>query len=259
MIQGVPIIFYYDESISAAYVSASASKDKWQAQAGVRVEHTYAKGELLTTDETFERNYTTIFPTAYISYKANDKNTIEANYGKRIQRPFYRELNPFTLVTSQYNFSVGNPMLAPMFTNNIELKHNYRSRLITTVSYSVVNGVFTRELSFDNATNVSNYSTTNNGRKRRSALSAYYNRQINNWWGVSATGNVWYDEFEGRFDDRDVYATTTGLFMKLDTQLTLKDGWYVKCGANYLSPFKSSAIGANGGWVYTKWRCQSPY
>lgn len=243
--------FLYDENISAAYVNASTKKGKWQAQTGIRAEHTYAKGKELVKGDEFERNYTKVFPTAYVTYKANDKHTIEANYGKRIQRPYYRELNPFTMVVSQYHFSKGNPYLAPMFTNNIELKHNYRSMFITTVSYSLVNGVFTKDLRFDNATNVSNYSTTNNGSKRSTAISAFFNKQINDWWGVSANANAWYTEFEGRFEDRDVYASTNGLFMKIDTQLTLKDGWYVKLAGSYLSPFRTSALTTLGGWVST--------
>jgi len=241
--------FLYDEQISAAYISSSAKKGKWQAQAGVRVEHTDAKGHELTQDKKFERNYTSIFPTAFVNYKVDDKNTIECNYGKRLRRPYYRELNPFTSFTSQYNYSTGNPLLQPMYTHNAELKHNYRGRLITTISYSNVNGVFTREISFNRVTNVSHYSTTNNGRKRHVGLTGYYNRQLFDWWGVTLNGNVYYQEYEGQYNGDPIYGSNVGVFMKADTQFTFKDGWYANYNVWYFSPYRSSAVGSAGSSI----------
>lgn len=243
--------FLYDESISAAYVSGNAASGKWQAQAGVRVEHTYAKGREEITGQEFERNYTSVFPTAYVNYKANDKHSFEVNYGKRIQRPFYRELNPFTLVTSLYNYSTGNPYLLPMFTHNMELKHNYRNRLIATVSYSVTNGVFTETLRFEPATNVSHYSTTNNGRKHRGALSAYFNKQINDWWGVTVNARGFYIQSDGVVNGSNVRSEGYGCFMRVDTQLTIKKDWHLQAGAWYSSPFVTSAVSSSAASLYT--------
>lgn len=243
--------FIYDESISAAYVDASAKMGKWQAKAGLRAEHTYAKGHEKVTDQEFERNYTSLFPTAYVSCKVNDKNTFEVNYGRRIQRPFYRELNPFTLVTSLYNYTTGNPYLLPMFTHNMELKHNYRGRLITTASYSVTNGVFTSNLRFDPATNISHYSTTNNGRKVRSALSAYCNKQINNWWGATVNARGFYLKFDGEINGTPVSSEGYGCFMRLDTQFTIRQHWFVQGSAWYSSPFTTSSISNVGSSFFT--------
>lgn len=243
--------YQYDENISAAYVSAAAQKGKWQAKAGMRLERTAAKGREIISNGNFDRTYTNVFPTAYVAYKVDEKNSIEANFGKRIQRPYYRELNPFTLFVSQYNYAVGNPNLLPMFTNNIELKHSYRSRFITKVSYSIVNGVFTREISFEKVNNVSRFSTTNNGRKRTASLSIYANSHLNEWWDVTFNGNVFHHMYDGYFAGNDVSATSTGVYAQVDTQLRFKNGWYAKCGASYLSPFRTAAVNTHSGWIST--------
>lgn len=243
--------YKYDESVSAAYVSSSAKKGKWQAQAGLRVEHTYSKGRVDNTGQDFERNYTSVFPTAYVSYKANDKNTFEVNYGKRIQRPYYREMNPFTLIKSQYAIATGNPYLLPMFSHNGELKHNYRGRFITTLSYSVTNGVFTEIVRFEPDTKVSHYSMTNNGRKTRSALSAYFNKQINDWWGATINARVFYLTYDAFAQGKQVRDVGYGTFARLDTQFTIREKWVAQLSAWYSSPYQSSAFDHTGQSLFT--------
>ncbi|MCB0699945.1 MAG: TonB-dependent receptor [Chitinophagales bacterium] len=241
--------FLYDEQISAAYVSGTGKKGKWSGQAGLRAEHTHQNGHEQTQDKRFERNYTSVFPTAYVSYKADDKNTFECNYSRRIKRPFYRELNPFTKVNNQYSASIGNPYLQPMFTHNMELKHNYRGKLITTISYSVSNGVMIREVSYDYVTNISNYSTTNNGRKRESALSAFFRNEINDWLSVTANGNISYIEYWGRWNGEPAYGSGFTASGSLDTQLHFKKGWYAHFNGWCMSPMQVSAFNRAGGAV----------
>jgi hypothetical protein len=73
--------FIYDENINAAYANYSRKLGKkWNAQLGLRMENTNAKGhstgyEFDTTqnkfvafDKTFKRNYTQLFPTVYLQY-----------------------------------------------------------------------------------------------------------------------------------------------------------------------------------------------
>lgn len=232
--------FLYNENINAAYVSASGKKGKWSAQGGIRAEHTNAKGHELIQDKKFERNYVSVFPTAFANYKADERNTFEVNYGRRIRRPYYRELNPFTRFNSQYNYSTGNPLLLPMFTDNYELKHNYRGKLITKASYSQSKGVFTQQILFDNATKVSNYSTTNNGRSKRSALTAMYNGEISKWWSYTLTGNLHYVEYEGILEDRYAKRYGRGYSLNVDTQLSFKNGWYASASMWYAGAFRTS-------------------
>ena len=67
--------FIYRENINAAYVNLNKPiNKKWGAQVGLRLENTNAKGTQVTTGEQFNRQYTQLFPTAFLQYKQNKKN-----------------------------------------------------------------------------------------------------------------------------------------------------------------------------------------
>jgi hypothetical protein len=78
--------FKYEENINAAYINLNKKLNKkWVVQTGLRVENTNANGKQLNTGQTFNKNYTQLFPTLYIGYSANDKNQFAVSYGKRIE------------------------------------------------------------------------------------------------------------------------------------------------------------------------------
>jgi outer membrane receptor protein involved in Fe transport len=58
------------------------------------------------------------------------------NYGRRIERPDYEDLNPFIEFLDRYTFEKGNPDLKPQFSHNIELSHTYNSFLTSTLNFS---------------------------------------------------------------------------------------------------------------------------
>ena len=68
--------FVYDENINAAYVNVNKQIRKWSLQTGLRLENTIAKGHQVTNDSTFKRNFTNLFPSAFISYAINIKTTV---------------------------------------------------------------------------------------------------------------------------------------------------------------------------------------
>ena len=98
--------FIYEENINAAYVNLNKPiNKKWGAQLGLRLENTNATGNQVTTGEEFNRHYTQLFPTGYLQYQPNKKNTFVLNYGRRIRRPDYQNLNPFINFIDRYTYS----------------------------------------------------------------------------------------------------------------------------------------------------------
>ncbi|MFL9484364.1 outer membrane beta-barrel protein [Chitinophagaceae bacterium LWZ2-11] len=151
--------FLYKENINAAYVNVSRDYKRLSFQAGLRLENTVSDGHQLgnvqRTDSTFRRVYTNLFPTMYIQYKADSAghNIFSLDYGRRIDRPYYQDLNPFLSPLDKFTYYTGNPFLRPSFTDNIELSHTYHGRYTTTLGYSrtrddvnetieIVNGIY---------------------------------------------------------------------------------------------------------------------
>jgi hypothetical protein len=128
--------FLYDENINAAYVNYSKQIKKWGYQLGLRYESTNSKGKQLSNNKAFDRNYHQIFPTTYISYAFNKNNNFGLSYGRRIERPNYQDMNPFQYFLDKYTYKEGNPFLTPQFSHNIELSHNYKGQLNTSVNFT---------------------------------------------------------------------------------------------------------------------------
>lgn len=151
--------FIYNENINAAYASINQEAGKLSVQAGIRVEQTrsdgHQLGNLMKPDSLFSRNYTNLFPTLYLTYKYDSSATHQTglNYGQRIQRPYFQDLNPFINPMDKFTFYVGNPFLRPSLIQNLELSHTYKNRVTATLMYSkskddvnetieIVNGIY---------------------------------------------------------------------------------------------------------------------
>ncbi|MGN6292378.1 MAG: TonB-dependent receptor domain-containing protein [Chitinophagaceae bacterium] len=133
--------FIYKENINAAYVNLSKDFERLSVQLGLRFENTISKGNQLGNavkpDSSFSRNYNNLFPTVYFTYKLDSaaNHQLGLNYGRRINRPVYRDLNPFISPLDKFTFYVGNPFLKPAFTDNVELSYTYKQRITATLSY----------------------------------------------------------------------------------------------------------------------------
>lgn len=244
--------FLYNEAISAAYVNSTTAINKLQLQCGLRAEHTYAEGDQVTQDVQFIRNYISLFPTAFANYKINDNHTVEANYGKRVRRPNYRDLNPFAMYASQYNIFTGNPRIAPMFTHNVELKHNFKGRFITTANWSKTLGTFIEQLVFDNSTNVATHFYANSGNNTRTSISGHYTNQVYSWLNLGLMAEGHYAEYEADYNGRHHFDSAAGFYVGMDAQFSFKKGWSASAHSRYASAYRSSVVQMTGGsmWVH---------
>lgn len=135
--------FKYRESIYAGYVTFNSRlSESLEIQAGLRSEYISFKSASITQNKYNNDNYLKFFPTIYLQYNLNDKNSITATYGRRIDRPNFKQLDPFVEYTSPLSYAMGNPNLRPYFTDNIELKYNNNSIFSTTIYASFSKNMF---------------------------------------------------------------------------------------------------------------------
>src|SRR5690606_4611971 len=87
-------------------------------------------------DSSFKRQYSSLFPTLYVTRELDSNNTVTINTGRRIDRPAYQQLNPFLFFINEYTYSVGNPYIQPQFTWNFQASHTYKSWLTTSLEYA---------------------------------------------------------------------------------------------------------------------------
>jgi outer membrane receptor protein involved in Fe transport len=135
-------VFSYKENTQAVYILANKKlSEKLDLQLGLRLEITQTEGFSYTLNQTNANNYDKLFPTAYLTYKVSENNTLGLNYSRRIDRPSYSRINPFRFYSSSFNYSEGNPFLQPYFTDNLELSHTYKNLNTSVYSSYLKNGI----------------------------------------------------------------------------------------------------------------------
>jgi iron complex outermembrane recepter protein len=185
--------FDYKERVTAGYVNYAYKKNKWNFQAGVRIENTHSLGVLTSVvdidNRKVEREYLNWFPSAGITYQLNELNSFALNYSRRIDRPNYESLNPFEYRLNELGFRKGNPFLQPNYTDNIKLSHTYSYKLTTSFSYSYVQDFYAQ------VTDTIDFQTTfiqqrNVADEEILSLSVSYPFNLTEWWSVymNATG-----------------------------------------------------------------------
>jgi ferric enterobactin receptor len=113
---------YYKRNVYAGYLSASFSLFNFlDIKAGGRLERT---NTTIDFPNTSIPSYNIFAPSAVISHNFKNSQTLKVSYTRRIERPGFRELNPFKNLSDPYNISTGNPMLKPEIGNNYELGYN---------------------------------------------------------------------------------------------------------------------------------------
>ncbi|MBO3115278.1 TonB-dependent receptor [Winogradskyella sp. DF17] len=167
-INGQPVIdinnsdaFKYDEKVFAAYVDYSQSWEKWDLNIGLRVEQTNIEGESVSLSQTNTQDYFNWFPTVSLSHQISDEVRIYGNYKRSIERPNFRNLNPFTFFINQNNVAVGNPNLRPTYIDHITLGTNFLEYFTVEAYYMTYDGNILELPLQNNTTNVLAYTPAN--------------------------------------------------------------------------------------------------
>jgi hypothetical protein len=228
--------FKYSENINAAYVNTSKQfNKKWSGQLGLRLENTNGVGKQVTTGEEFDRKYTQLFPTAFVSYKSNEKNQFALSYGRRIQRPSYQDMNPFYFYLDKYTFQVGNPYLKPQFSHNIDLTHTFKSFITTTLNYTNTTDIIMQVLEQDDATNTTYVQMENLAKQQQIGLSVSAGFPINKWWTTNIYLNGFYNEFEGPVNGTEIKLSAPGFMTNIQNSFKFNKGWGAEVSGFYRS------------------------
>lgn len=244
--------FIYKENINAAYINYSRQFKKIGIQAGLRAENTNAKGHQVGNstrpDSAFTKKYLNLFPTAYLSYTLNKKNNLSINYGRRIDRPAYQDLNPFYYFLDEYTYQVGNTLLQPQFTDNIELSHTYNGFLTTTINYSNTKHVFTDVLKQITSERKTFQTKDNIASKVNYGLSVSANFPIAKFINTNIYTNVVHDMYKGELDGGYLDVKNVTFFANISNELKFKKGWSAELSGFYRTKGIESQIVINPMW-----------
>ena len=221
--------FLYKENINAAYVNFNKNFGRFSIQTGLRAENTNGNGHQLGNaqkpDSTFANHYTDLFSTAYFSYNIDTAghNVLVLSYGRRIGRPNYGSLNPFTFFVDNYTRFSGNPFLKPQFTDNYKLAYSYRSMFTVALTYNYTANVQGETIHRDS--NVFISTQGNIGQQKLWDLSVTGNFQPAKWWSVNLYAEVYRNTYQGQFYTGYLNQSQYTFSANGNNQFTFSNGW----------------------------------
>lgn len=188
--------YKYDETVYAGYFNYANKFKSFKYQVGLRMETSRLDGTMIDSAKSFGYSYPSgfkdlleaMFPSVFITKQLNESQDLQINYSKRIRRPRWWEVNPFIDINDPMNISVGNPGLAPEYTNSFELNYFTRYK-----GGSVTAGVYYK----NNVRDITEYSDTistqlyqqlaNAGVSPNAIVNTFINAGHTNRWGGEFT------------------------------------------------------------------------
>lgn len=248
--------FVYDENVNAVYANYAGKTGKWGYQAGLRIEQTISEGDLTAmkpvNDQNVKRDYIDYFPSAGLTWQANEKNQFGLTYSRRIDRPSYQDLNPFEGRLDKLTFEKGNPFLRPQYTHSVGLTHTYAYRFNTSLTYSKTTDLITRLTDIDERNESASFITYENlANQENISLNISTPLPITKWWNAYANISTYYthntaDFGDGKIIDLDVWAYN----LYAQNTFNLPKGIVFELSGWYSSPsiwggnFKTKRMGA---------------
>lgn len=232
--------YEYDETIWAGYLSATRDWEKWSLKLGLRGENTDASGKSIALNTSNLQNYFELFPSFFILHTLSDNHSFSFDYSRKVSRPRYEDLNPFSYYLSENNLVTGNPTLLPSFSQNFNLNYTLKDTYFFDFYYRD-RGNFIDLLTFQNNNNQTIQ------RVSRNVLSAIsygfdfnYGNSITKNWFLASYISIFSEEetfIAEQSNNQEYLNKVNGIYVFVGNYLTLsKDGTFSgDLGVTYLS------------------------
>ncbi|MGC4035783.1 MAG: TonB-dependent receptor [Chitinophagaceae bacterium] len=232
-------------NVYAAYASISSTiKKNFGYKIGLRAESSSYTGDLLNTGEKFSNKYPiSLFPSVFLSQKLKNNQELQVSVTRRINRPNFFQLIPYTDYTDSLNITRGNPNLVPEFTNSAEFSYNKTysksNTFLASVYYKHTNNLITRYLdsSYNAVAGRTDYiSTYVNAKSSYSyGLELTSINTVKKWWDVTTNINF----YNSKINTDNITGTSQdalwSVFGKLNNNFKLPKNYTIQLSADYQS------------------------
>ena len=228
-------VFAYEEDILSGYANVAKTIGKVNVQAGFRIEHTKSIGNSITLEEVQERDYTDLFPSLSLSHTLGKDHSLSYNYSRRLNRPNYKNLNPFVEYLDEYTFEKGNPLLKPQYTHAIGVNYGMGKTLFISANYSYTKDAISQvieQLSADNLT----FQTYQNIEDQHSvSLTISVPKVWNEWYTTRGSITSFYNEFKSVIPSGILDNKNLAHNVYVSNNFTLPSDYLVELSGNYTS------------------------
>lgn len=256
---------FYD-NVYAAYSTYSFKQKKFSYQFGLRVESSNYNGNLLKLSGADSANFkvdypVSLFPSAFITYKVTDKQDVQLNFSRRINRPNFFQLLPVYDFSDPQNPSVGNPNLKPEFTSSFELSYNnnYKknANFLATAYFKYSDNLITRYIYKDINKNVQEgviptdslfYTSNINANNSYSYGLELTNKfPVTKWWDFTINVNFYNSQINATLPGQTIDNSIVSWFAKTNSSFKLAKGLSLQLSTTSRSKTIIPQGGGGGG------------
>jgi iron complex outermembrane receptor protein len=231
--------FIYDEKIGAGYISLSKDYSDYSIKAGLRAEYTRSNSTADSVNilQYHSNHYLDLFPSLFISHKIDDKNEVNVSYGRRIDRPQYDNLNPFTYHFDPYTYLQGNPYLRPQYASNFQFNYTYDHNITLTLGYTHLKDMIANVPVTDPAAKIA-YAIPENLQSQNSlSMNVFASYTLAKWWEGNINMNgVYNDVMSDRLNGVGYSANKATLIVRVTETFTPVKGFKAEITSAYQSP-----------------------
>jgi outer membrane receptor protein involved in Fe transport len=228
----------YTENIGAAYVIGAGEFGDFGVQAGLRAELSDVTAALEKSGDTNEQDYLNFFPSASVSYRASEETQWQVSYSRRLSRPFFRLLLPFSNYNDPRNNGIGNPTLFPEYTDSYEvswLRYLTSGSVLASVYYRYTTGVIQRLiLPADDGTTIR--FPVNLGDRGAYGIELNFNYEPSDWWKVTTDFNLYRARVEGSYREQSYGADISAWSGRIANTLDLSQRLQGQISFDYNAP-----------------------
>lgn len=186
----------YKETIPALYGNYVYESDRFELEAGLRIEYVHLAYDVNPDHPTYKSdgyNYTQPFPNLRLAYKLSENNKLSFFYNRRVDRPNEGDIRIFPKYDDAEIIKVGNPALRPQFTNTFELgdKTSWdNGYLFSSVYHKRMDATITRIASTVPGSTLIYNIFQNAGRSYNTGIELVFSQKVSHWatFGLNLNG-----------------------------------------------------------------------
>lgn len=186
--------FYFQEGVNSIYAILSHAWRHFEAQAGVRGEHTHTVLKSSVEGANREKNRFELFPSVHLGYTFPKEHRLLASYSRRTTRPQLFYMEPYITYRDFYTAEKGNPDIRPEYINSFEVNYrkNFGENIVSATVFHRSRKDKIERLRIPYSAGVTLDSMANVGHDYSTGVELSINLHLLRWWNTTVNGNVYH-------------------------------------------------------------------
>ena len=235
LVSAASINYRNNDNVLAGYISLTSSIKNFGYKLGLRAESSSYTGELSELKQNYSNSYPiSLFPSVFLSQKLKGNQELQFSITRRVNRPNFFQLIPYTDYSDSLNITRGNPGLVPEFTYSYEISYMKTLRgnntFLASLYYKKTSNLITRFLdtSFNAVAGkqdfINTYVNANSSTTAGAELTAQ--NSLTKWWDISTNVNV----YQSKINTDNISGQSQDALWS----------WFGKFNSNFKLPYKFS-------------------